>query len=307
MSCKNCVEKPVIKLTNNNLQLCKQHFIRYFEKKVLNTITNYKLIDKNDKIAVALSGGKDSLTVLNILNMLKIKTRKFEIEAIAIDEGIQGYRDKTLETAKKFCEENKIKLNIFSYKEEFGNTLDNFLKKNAMKACSMCGPFRRYLLNKKSKELGFNKLVTGHNLDDESQTIMMNYFRRNLETSARLGPITGVLKDKRFVRRIKPLYLMTEKETATYAFLKGLISEFNECPHSTDSYRGHVRDMLNNFEAKYPGTKHSIITSFLEILPLLRENYKNFIPINNCKICDEPCSQEICQTCKIVEILKKQI
>ena len=306
MVCKNCLEKPVINLTNNNIKLCKQHFIRYFERKVLNLIKEYKLVERNDKVGVALSGGKDSLTVLNILNNLKKKIRIFDLEAIAIDEGIKDYRDKTLITAKKFCEDNKIKLHIFSYKKEFGDTLDNFLKKSKFKSCSVCGPFRRYLLNKKSKELGFNKLATGHNLDDEAQTIMMNYFRRNIETSARLGPITGIVKDKRFIRRIKPLYFMTQKEVATYAFLKGLIDEFNECPHSSDSYRGDVMEMLNNFEAKYPGTKHSIITSFVEMLPLLKENYKNFMPINECKSCGEPCSQEICQTCKIVEILKKK-
>ncbi|MEK6841328.1 MAG: TIGR00269 family protein [Nanoarchaeota archaeon] len=307
MPCKNCLQKPVIKLTNSNIQLCKQHFIKYFEKKILNTIRNYKLIEKGDRIGVAISGGKDSLTVLNILNMLRNKTKKFEIEAIAIDEGIKGYRDKTLENAKKFCKDNNIKLHIFSYKDEFGDTLDNFLKKTNMKACSICGPFRRYLLNKKSKELGFNKLATGHNLDDEAQTIIMNYFRRNIETSARLGPITGIVNDKRFIRRIKPLYFMTQKETATYAFLKNLLVEFNECPYSIDSYRGDVMEMLNNFEAKYPGTKNSIITSFLEILPLLHKHYKNYTPINNCKICNEPCSQEICQTCKIVESLKNKV
>ena len=306
MPCKICIEKPVMKLTNSNVQLCKQHFIRYFERKVLNTIRNYKLIEKNDKIGVAISGGKDSLTVLNILNLLKNKTKKFEIEAIAIDEGIKGYRDKTLETAEKFCKENDIKLHVFSYKDEFGDTLDNFLKKVNMKACSMCGPFRRYLLNKKSKELGFTKLATGHNLDDEAQTIIMNYFRRNIETSARLGPITGIVKDKRFIRRIKPLYFMAQKEVATYAFLKGLTDEFVECPHSTDSYRGEIMKMLNDFEAKYPGTKNSIITSFMEILSLLRESYKNFMPIHDCEICGEPCSQNICQTCKIVEILKNK-
>ena len=134
----------------------------------------------------------------------------------------------------------------------------------------------------------------------------MNYFRRNLETSARLGPITGIKNDKRFIKRIKPLYLMTEKEVATYAFLKGLTSEFLECPHSADSYRGDVMELLNNFEAKYPGTKHSIITSFLELLPLLKENFKGFTEIKSCKICGEPSSQEICQTCKIVEIIKKK-
>ena len=186
MPCKNCLEKPVINLTNNNIKLCKQHFIKYFERKVLGLIKDYKLIERNDKVGVAVSGGKDSLTVLNILNMLKNKIKIFEIEAIAIDEGIKDYRDKTLEQAEKFCKEINIKLHVFSYKEEFGDTLDNFLKKTKMKACSMCGPFRRYLLNKKSKELGFTKLATGHNLDDEAQTIMMNYFRRNLETSARL-------------------------------------------------------------------------------------------------------------------------
>lgn len=306
MPCKTCSEKPVINLTNNNIKLCKKHFIRYFERKVLGLIKEYKLIERNDKVGVALSGGKDSLTVLNILSMLKKKIRIFDLEAIAIDEGIEDYRDKTLEQAKKYCKENNIKLHIFSYKDEFGNTLDNFLKKSKMKACSICGPFRRYLLNKKSKELDFTKLATGHNLDDEAQTIMMNYFRKNIETSARLGPITGIIKDKRFIKRIKPLYLMTEKEVATYAFLKGLTDEFNECPYNSDSYRGDVMKMLNDFEAKYPGTKHSIITSFIEILPLLKENYKNFVPLNECKLCGEPCSQEICQTCKIVEVLKRK-
>ena len=306
MPCKNCLEKPVINLTNNNIKLCRQHFARYFERKVLKTIKDYKLIERNDKVGVAVSGGKDSLSLLSIIKQLKDKIKIFELEAIAIDEGIKGYRDKTLERAKKFCKDNDIKLHIFSYKEEFGNTLDNFLKKSDMKACSMCGPFRRYLLNKKAKELGFTKLATGHNLDDETQTIMMNYFRRNIETSARLGPITGISKDKRFIKRIKPLYLVTEKEVATYAFIKGLIDDFNECPHSSDSYRGDVRDFLNDFEARYPGTKHSIMTSFLEILPLLKESYKKSIPINECKSCGEPCSQEICQTCKIVEILKNK-
>ncbi|MEK6907328.1 MAG: TIGR00269 family protein [Nanoarchaeota archaeon] len=305
MPCKNCLEKPIMKLLNNE-QLCKQHFVKYFEKKVFNTIRNYKLINKNDKVGVAVSGGKDSLTLLYLLNKLKEKTRKFEIYAIAVDEGIEGYRDKTLENAKKFCNENNIKLNIFSYKDEFGDTLDNFLKNTKMKACSMCGPFRRYILNKKSKELGFTKLATGHNLDDESQSIMMNYIRANIEISARLGPITGVLKDQRFIKRIKPLYLMSEKEVAIYAFLKNLITEFNECPHSLDSYRGDIRDMLNNFEAKYPGTKNAVVTGFLNILPMLRENYKSNIPLKSCKNCGEPSSNEICQTCKIVEILKNK-
>ena len=133
----------------------------------------------------------------------------------------------------------------------------------------------------------------------------MNYFRKNIKLSARLGPITGIIADKRFIRRIKPLYFLTEKEITSYAFLKGFMDKFTECPHDADSYRAQIRDMLNNFEAKYPGTKHSIITSFLEILPVLKEKYKDEQEIKSCKICDEPCSQEICKACQYAEEVVK--
>ena len=109
MVCKNCQEKPVINLPNSNVKLCKNHFIKYFEKKVLKTIRKFKLIEKGDNIGVAVSGGKDSLTVLNILSMIKQRKRIIEIGAIAIDEGIHGYRSKTLEDAKAYCKKNNIK------------------------------------------------------------------------------------------------------------------------------------------------------------------------------------------------------
>jgi len=154
-------------------------------------------------------------------------------------------------------------------------------------------------LNKKSKELKIDKLATGHNLDDEAQSVLMNYFRSNIKLSARLGPITGVVKDERFIKRIKPLYFLTEKETATYAFLKGFIGEYITCPYEFGSYRASVRDMLNDFEERYPGTKYNIISSFLEILPLLKN--KKIAAIKSCKECGEPSSQDICQACKLVK------
>ena len=109
-----------------------------------------------------------------------------------IDEGIKNYRDKTIKTAEEFCSKNKIKLNIYSYKEEFGMPLDNMLKVLDVKPCALCGIFRRYLLNKKSKQLKFTKLATGHNLDDEAQSILMNQFKNNIHLSARLGPNVGI-------------------------------------------------------------------------------------------------------------------
>ncbi|MBI2672293.1 TIGR00269 family protein [Candidatus Woesearchaeota archaeon] len=300
MPCKNCENNPVIKLPNSNIYQCKKCFNKYFEKKVRKTIRMYKLIDKKDIIGVACSGGKDSMTTLYLLGKI-LKSRNQKIIAITIDEGIDGYRDLTF--LKNYCKENNIDLHSFSYKEEFGKTLDTMLKLTKEKPCSICGVFRRYILNTKAKKLGVTKLATGHNLDDEAQTVLMNQFRRNVAASLKLGPITGVIKDERFIRRIKPLYFMTEREVATFAFINNLKDDYKECPNNEESYRCYIRDKLNEIEEKFPGTKHSIITSFLETLPLLRKNY-NIKKIKTCKSCSEPCSQEVCQACKLAEKIK---
>ena len=303
MNC--CSEKPVIQLTAGE-KLCKSHFTEYFENKVFKTIRQFELLDKEENLGVALSGGKDSLSVLHILNKLSGQNPKIKINAIAIDEGIHNYRDKTLEKAKKFCDENKIFLNIFSYKEEFGLTLDEMLKILDVKPCTICGIFRRYLLNKKSRELKLTKLATGHNLDDECQSIMMNQMKNNIQASARLGPKVGLLQHKDFVQRIKPLYLCTEKEVTTYAFVNNLLDEFNECPNVSQSFRAQVRDMLNNMEQKFPGTKYSIVNSFLQILPLLKQKFKNQA-IKICAKCNEPSSNDVCNACVYLEKLKNKV
>jgi uncharacterized protein (TIGR00269 family) len=278
--------------------------MKYFESKVKNTIARYKLVDKNDHLGVACSGGKDSTTVLYIVNKIFEKRPDIKITALAIDEGINGYRNIYLKHLKEFCNGYKISLKIYSFKNEFGQSLDQILKKNKIKPCSACGVLRRYLLNRKSQELKFTKLVTGHNMDDEVQSVLMNQFRNNVDVSARLGPITGVVKDKKFIPRIKPLYFLTDREVKAYALLKNFVDGFVECPYSRDSYRGDVRDVLNNFEWKYPGSKHSVILSFLEILPLLKSKYKEDSRIKYCERCSEPCSSNECNTCKMIDQLK---
>lgn len=301
--CKYCKTNPVIILPNSNISLCKSCFIKYFEKKVLKTIRQFDLIERKENIVVGVSGGKDSLTILSILNTLAETKRDLKINAILIDEGIKNYRDITIKDAKKFCKKNNIPLHIYSFKKEFGFTLDQMVKKLDINTCTICGILRRYLLNKKSRELGAKKLATGHNLDDEAQSILMNQFKNNPELSARLGPITGVAQFKNFIRRIKPLYLLTEKETATYAFIKKFNHKFVECPYSHNNFRNEIRDFLNDFEQKYPGSKHSLIISFLSILPLLKDKYKQG-KVRYCKSCKEPCAKEVCNACEILKKLK---
>lgn len=302
MNC--CNEKPIINLEGGE-KLCKEHFIEYFEAKVFKTIRQFDLIGKEENLGVAISGGKDSLTLLHILKKLSEQNQKIKLTAILINEGIEGYRNNTIVTAQNFCDKLNIKLNIYSYEKEFGMPLDNMLKVLDVKPCTICGIFRRYLLNKKSKELGFTKLATGHNLDDECQSILMNQFKNNIRASARLGPKVGLNeKNKNFVHRVKPLYLCTEKEVTTYAFINGILDVFNECPNVAKSYRAQVRDMLNDFEAKFPGTKYSIINSFLQALPGLKAAFKD-AEADFCKSCGEPAAKDKCNACKFVGKLER--
>jgi len=303
MTCNNCSKKPVIELSGRE-KLCKKCFLRYFEKKVRKTIRHYELIDSKDKILVACSGGKDSTVILYLLKSIFPRT---QIEAITIDASIKGYSEKNLENLKKVCKKYKIKLHEYSYRNEFGFSCCfaiSALKKKGIKInnCAVCGTLRRYLLNNKSKELKANKLVTGHNLDDESQSVLMNLFKNNTKTMARTGPLTGIITDKKFTPRVKPLYFMTEEETTLFSKLMDFPVKYEICPCSEFVFRRQISNILNEFEKKHPGTKNSIIKSMLEIAPLIKTKYKG--KINTCKTCKSPCSKSECDVCKIIKNVK---
>ena len=296
MKCTTCNERAVF----SNPKLCKNHFTSYFEGKVKDAIRRFRLFSRKDRVAVAASGGKDSTVLLHLLRKLG-----YNVEALAIDEGIKGYRDKTLEILRKFCnghETGKIRLRIYSYKKEFGAELDKMLTRMNYIPCSICGTFRRYLLNKMSR--GYDKLATGHNLDDEAQSIMMNYLKNNLSITARLGPSSGIARDKKFVNRVKPLYFCSEKEVMAYSFLHGLQSDYSECPHAPESFRAKVRDALNEYERARPGTKKMIVERFVEQLPMLKQHFRKIEKkrgLAECENCGEPSHSRICKACQYSE------
>ena len=287
--CSKCRANAVI-LTAK--AFCKNHFTDYFENKVLKTIQKFNLITKDDKIIVASSGGKDSTTVLYI-----IKKYFDKVEALAIDEGIPRYRSITLDDLEKFCSTHAIPLNIYSYKEEFGFSLSEALKvRKDISPCHICGILRRYLLNSKAR--GFTKIASGHNMDDEAQSIMMNLVKAQIPLLSRLGPLTGNVADAGFVPRIKPLYFCTEKEVATYAVLKGFGVRFTQCPHSHKSFRAFIRNQLNEYETKHRGAKQNLVNNFINMLPRLKTAQAG--ALSHCSNCGEPCSREICKACVLV-------
>ena len=293
MKCQLCKKHSI---TENGL--CSEHFIEYFENTVKDTVKRFKLFNKKQKIIVAASGGKDSLSVLYL-------TKKItgNAEALIIDEGIFGYRENTLEDLKVFCKKHKIKLNIASFKKEFGASLDKVIKKNKdVNPCTFCGILRRFMINKYSQ--GYDVVVLGHNMDDEAQSVMMNIFRGNLEISSRLGPITGSQKSNKFTPRVKPLYFVTEKEVKIYSTLMGFQDKFVECPYTHSSYRNFTRDYLNREESKTSGVKRNIIENFIKILPLIKKKHSTKGKIQLCKSCGYPAKHEYCNTCLTLEKYK---
>jgi len=306
MECTKCGKKSVYH--GQGQSFCKSHFLEYFESKVFKTIKKFNLLEEHDIVCIATSGGKDSLNVL-YLTSLYCKKNNIKFFALAIDEGLHGYRDKTLEDLKDFCAKYEINYHIASFRENFGDTLDNLKDKGLnikKKPCTVCGIFRRTLLNRKARELGATKLVTGHNLDDEAQSFLMNTFLGNMSHNASLGPISGLNQNERFAARVKPLYFISEKESRLYALLKGFKVDFAECPNIDMSFRAIIRDEINQIEQKLPGAKNGIVNSFLEILPQLKNHYKDIKSkqvFNICKKCGDACSGEICNACRLEEEL----
>jgi len=294
-TCSKCKKPAVTFIRYNGTHLCRDHFIQYFERRVKKDIKKQGKTEQNSKISVAVSGGKDSTVALYVIHSIFSKRKNVNLVAITVDEGIRGYRDESLKIASRNCKKLGVDHHVVSFKKLVGKTMDEIASlKDELGECSYCGVFRRLCLNKKSKELGVDKLVTGHNLDDMSQSILMNFVNGDMQKLARLGPHKKVQPG--LVPRMLPLRSIPEKEVALYAILKNIEYHDAECPYSIRALRGAFRDIIDDLEYKNPGTRHSILNSYDSIRDLLLEKYPP-AELNECKKCGEPTSQDVCKAC----------
>ncbi len=269
-------------------------FTKYFERKVYKTIKKYKLLNKRDKVIVACSGGKDSTVALYLL-----KKFGYDVEALTINLLIGEWSKKNLENITKFCEDYEIKLHIVDVQKEFGFSIAE------LKNCTICGIIKRWLINKKARELNATKIATGHNLNDEVETILLNIFNGNLALSAKLGPKVGIIKDKKFVQRIKPLYFCTDEEIKKYSKIMKFQILYKPCPYSANSFRKCVREFLYQIRKKYCNSEITITNNFLnKILPIVRKEYLLENKLKYCNICGEPTNNKICKACKLIMAMK---
>ncbi|MEM3361772.1 MAG: TIGR00269 family protein [Candidatus Anstonellaceae archaeon] len=306
IGCIKCSNNAIIIADNRTKPYCEEHFVEYFEKKVFQTIREYKMIKKGEHVAVGLSGGKDSTVTLYLLKKLQQRL-PFKLSAILMDEGIRGYRDKAYKQAKKQCKEIGVKLHYFSFVKEYGVNIDKISKlTKKFGTCSYCGVLRRDLLEKAAKKIKANKIATGHNLDDIAQTIILNIIRNEPKRLLRISPNSQLTKQEsssEFLPRIFPLAKMAEIEVAAYAMLKNLNMHFQDCPYANQAMRQKVREIINILEDSYPGTKIRIYR-FLENLKSLRKEQQQ--GLKKCKKCNKPSSTNLCAKCKLLRDLKCQ-
>ncbi len=288
-------------------RLCRKCFLESIEDRVKATVAKYKMLEPNDKIMVAVSGGKDSVSLLHILAKIEKAFPKASLCAVTVDEGIKGYRDEALRFAVKNCRKLGVEHKVTSFEKLFGAKLDDIVKmlgekkQGGLTPCAYCGVLRRRALNVAAREAGVNKLATAHNLDDEAQTILLNLFHGDAPRIARVKPVLAERHPK-LVKRVKPLCEVPEKETTMYAYLKKIEFQSIPCPYARTALRNDIRTMLNRLEEKHAGVKFTIFRSIEKIRPAL-EAVAEADKLRDCKICGEPTTDEICKPCQMLQEL----
>ena len=273
------------------------------EKKVQETIKKYKLLNKKDKVVVALSGGKDSTSILYILHGLG-----YNVEALMIDLHLGNWSVKNRKNMEGFCKGLGIKFHVVDLKKEFGHGIC-FIKgivkqKKNLTGCSVCGVVKKWVLNKWAKKLKADKIVTGHNLDDECQNVLMNFLKGNVFLGVGSTPMTGFGggMEKGFAQRVKPLFFVPEEEIRTYSKKKKFPVLYERCPCAFGTYRVETRAWLDKITDK---EKLKIVRNFLKVGKRLNSKIKK--ELIECKICKEPCSskERVCGACDIFNCFKE--
>ncbi|MEM1540426.1 MAG: TIGR00269 family protein [Candidatus Bathyarchaeia archaeon] len=286
-------------------KLCNSCFVKSIENKVRATITKYGMFKFDDKIAVAVSGGKDSVSLLHILFKIERDYPKASLVAVSVDEGIAGYRDEALKIAEENCRKLGVAHYIISFKELYGFTLDEIFERlkgkneGELSPCAYCGVLRRKALNIIARKVDADKLATAHTLDDEVQTVLLNMLHGDPFRMAREKPVTDETHPK-LVVRVKPFCEIPEKETALYAYIKKVKFQSIPCPYAQEALRNDVRNFLNRMEEKHAGIKYTIFKAAGKLRPAIEKIGKTGI-LGECSACGEPTTQILCKACEMLQ------
>jgi uncharacterized protein (TIGR00269 family) len=291
--CRRCGAKGVIELRRHNAAFCRDCFLRFFTEQCKRAIEHERMIDPTDRVLVAVSGGKDSLALWDVLIDLGYDTTGYHIVLWTDEE----YAPESLRYTRAFADARGVKLIVCDVREELGFTIPELPKTTGRSTCGACGLTKRHQISKAAYDLGFDVVAIGHNLDDEAAVLLGNVLRWDTDYLARQSPVLPATEEG-FVKKVKPLYRLSERETAAYAFLKKIDYQVEECPLVAGNTQLKYKAALDLLERDAPGTKAAFYLTFLDrAKPVVAKP-----EMRPCPSCGMPTPGESCAFCKMTQI-----
>ncbi len=296
MKCTVCKGPAVMDVRRHNANFCREHFLRLCREQVARAIADHGMLEPSDRVLVAVSGGKDSLAVWDILLELG-----YEADGLYVGLGIGDYSDASGEAARAFANARALQLREVDLPTDHGFDVPTGSRAAKRVPCSACGLSKRHLFDDSARRHGYDAVATGHNLDDEAAVLLGNVLRWQTDYLGRQLPVLPVHDG--FLRKVKPLVRLAERETAAYCVLRGIDYIVEECPMAEGNKHLGYKEALNAVEAQSPGTKHEFYFGFLaraadRFRPDALAEQRDLGP---CQRCGAPTTGETCAFCKLVE------
>jgi uncharacterized protein (TIGR00269 family) len=295
--CRVCRGPAIIDLPRHNANFCAEHLQQLCRRQVEKAIADHDMLQPGERVLVAVSGGKDSLAVWDLLIELG-----YAADGLYIGLGIGDYSDDSGVYARDFAAARGLHLRTIDLRETHGYDVPTAARATRRVPCSACGLSKRHLFDAAAREGGYDIVATGHNLDDEAAVLLGNTLRWDVGYLSRQLP--ALPGGAGFPRKVKPLVRLTERETAAWCIVRGIDYQVEECPMAAGNRHLGYKTTLNDLEARSPGSKATFYLSFLENMsPLLAAHQREeAAALLACSVCGAPTTGETCAFCRLVEV-----
>ncbi|HXF35563.1 MAG TPA: ATP-binding protein [Actinomycetota bacterium] len=297
MKCRRCRGPAVVEVRRHNAAFCRDCFLHHVREQVRRAIQGHDMFDPEDRVLVAVSGGKDSLALWDVLLELG-----YRASGLYLGLGIGDYSSRSAQVVRRFARERREALEAvggelveIDLAEAYGFDIPTAGRKGSRSTCAVCGLSKRYVFNRAALERGYDVVATGHNLDDEAATLLGNTLRWQTDYIARQAPVLPARPG--MVRKVKPLYRLSELETAAYSFLRGIDYVVEECPLVAGNTQLRYKEAMNRLESASPGTKAQFFLGYLDrAAPLFRA--EDDVELTPCRACGQPTTGRFCAFCR---------
>jgi uncharacterized protein (TIGR00269 family) len=295
--CHTCRGPANVEIRRSRTAYCARCYPDWFRHQVQDRIDHERMFLRDQRLLVAVSGGKDSLALWHVL-----VRQGYQADGMYIRLGIGDYSRRSQEKTEAFAAKHGLTLHQVDLKEDHGFGVPDLLDVRSGKPCAACGTVKRYHFNKIAADLGYDVVATGHNLDDEAATLLGNVVHWNTDYLGRQGPVLESTHPK-LVRKVKPLYRLGERETAAYSIIERIDYILEECPMAKGAKSLAYKDMLNALEEDQPGAKYQFLVGFLKqgrkALPA--GGFDQASDLHECTRCGQPTTGGLCAYCRMAD------